>query len=186
MLLTTQPICVSTGTASKGNLVRPGPFQRAHWSPGPPGNFGDTRGFNHAATTPSASFAQDFPVACAKGMDRRKARMTDAPGNAGQHATIRCTQGLRAASEVRILGRWKYFDRYSETGRVPAVRTQSAFGLRSIWGNQDHADPAVSRMFVKLGGALGTSTLVEHARTAHHPSFYASDGRTAWRCHRPR
>ena len=55
--------------------------------------------------------------------------MTDDPGNSGQNATIRRTQGLRAAGEVRILGRWKYFERYSEKGRVPVVRTQSAFAL---------------------------------------------------------
>ena len=61
--------------------------------------------------------------------------MTDDPGNSGQNATIRRTQGLRAASEVRSLGRWKYFERYSEKGRVPVVRTQSAFGLRSMGGN---------------------------------------------------
>jgi hypothetical protein len=68
-------------------------------------------------------------------MDRTKARMTDDPGNSSQAATIHRTQGLRAAGEVRILGRWKYFERYSEAGRVPAVRTQSAFGLRSMGGN---------------------------------------------------
>jgi hypothetical protein len=55
--------------------------------------------------------------------------MTGDPGNSGQNATIRRTRGLRAASEVRILGRWKYFERYSEKGRVPVVRTQSAFAL---------------------------------------------------------
>jgi hypothetical protein len=68
-------------------------------------------------------------------MDRTKARMTDDPGNSSQNATIRRTQGLRAAGEVRILGRWKYFERYSEEGRVPVVRTQSAFRLRSMGGN---------------------------------------------------
>ena len=57
-------------------------------------------------------------------MDVRKARMTDDPGNSDQNATIRRTQGLRAAGEVRILGRWKYFERYSEKRRVPVVRTQ--------------------------------------------------------------
>src|ERR1039457_6896912 len=107
MLLTSQQLCVSTGTASKEKLVQLGPFQLAHWSPGPPLSVGDTGGFNHAATTSSACFAQDFPVACPKGMDRRKARTSDDPGNSGQNATIRCTQGLRAAGEVRILGRWK-------------------------------------------------------------------------------
>src|ERR1035441_8450751 len=135
MLLTTQHICVPTGTASKGNLVRLGPFQRAHWSPGPPHSVGDTGGFNHAATTSSASIAQDFPVACPKEMDRKKTRMTDDPGNFSQKAAPRRTQGLRAAGEVHILARWKYFERYSEKGRVPVVRTQSAFGLRSMGGN---------------------------------------------------
>jgi hypothetical protein len=71
-----------------------------------------------------------------RGMDRRKARMTDDPGNSSQAATIRRAQGLRAAGEVRILGRWKYFERYSEKGHVPVMRTQSAFGLRSMWGTQ--------------------------------------------------
>jgi hypothetical protein len=60
-------------------------------------------------------------------MDRKKARMTDDPGNSGQNATIRRTQGLRAAGEVRILGRWKYFERYSATGGVPVMKTQSSF-----------------------------------------------------------
>jgi hypothetical protein len=60
-------------------------------------------------------------------MDRKKARMTDDPGNSSQAATIHRTQGLRAAGEVRILGRWKYFERYSEKGRVPVVSTQSSF-----------------------------------------------------------
>ena len=59
-----------------------------------------------------------------RGMDRKLARMTDAPSNSSQNATIRRTQGLRAAGEVRILGRWKYFETYSEKGRVPLVRTQ--------------------------------------------------------------
>jgi hypothetical protein len=94
MLLTTQHICVSTGTALKGNLVRLGPFQLAHWSSGPPLSVGDTGGLNHAATTSSACFAQVFPVACTKGMYRRKARMTDDSGNSSQNATIRRTQGL--------------------------------------------------------------------------------------------
>jgi len=71
-----------------------------------------------------------------RGMDRTKVRMTDDPTNSSQAATIRRAQGLRAAGEVRILGRWKYFERYSETGRVPVVRTQSAFGLQSMSGNQ--------------------------------------------------
>ena len=70
-----------------------------------------------------------------RGMDRKLARMTDAPSNSSQTATIHRTQGLRAAGEVRILGRWKYFERYSAAGRVPVVRTQSAFGLRSMGGN---------------------------------------------------
>jgi len=61
--------------------------------------------------------------------------MPDDPINSSQAATIRRAQGLRAAGEMRILGRWKYFERYSETGRVPVVRTQAAFGLRSMWGN---------------------------------------------------
>ena len=64
-----------------------------------------------------------------------KARMTDDPGNSSQNATIRRTQGLWAASEVRILGRCKYFERYSEKGRVPVVRTQSAVGLWSTRGS---------------------------------------------------
>ena len=64
-----------------------------------------------------------------------KAHMTDGPGNFSQNATIRRTQGLRATGEMRILGCWKYFERYSEKRRVPDVRTQSAFGLRSMWGN---------------------------------------------------
>jgi hypothetical protein len=91
--------------------VQLGPFQLAHWSPGPPGGVGDTGGFNDNAATSSASLAQDFPVACPKGMDRRKARMTDDRGNSSQNATIRRTRGLRAAGEVRILGRWKYSER---------------------------------------------------------------------------
>jgi hypothetical protein len=131
MLLTSQHMCVSTGTASKGNLVRLGPFQRAHWSPGPPRSVGDTGGFNHAAMSSSACFARNFPVACPKGMDRRKARMTDDAGNCSQNATIHRTQSLQAAGEVRILGCWKYFERYSEKGRVPVVRTRSAFGFQS-------------------------------------------------------
>jgi hypothetical protein len=69
-------------------------------------------------------------------MDRKKARMTDDPGNSSQYATIRRTQGLRAAGEARIVGRCKYFERYSEKGRVSVMTTQSAFGLRSMWGNQ--------------------------------------------------
>ena len=112
-----------------------GPFQLARWSLGPPRSVGDTGGLNPAATTSSASFAQDFPVACPKEMDRTKARMTDDPGNSSQNAAIHRTQGLRAASEVRILGRWKYFERYSEKGRVPIVRTQSPFELQGMWGN---------------------------------------------------
>jgi hypothetical protein len=136
MLLTAQHICVSTGTGSKGKLVQLGPFQLARWSPEPPRSVGDIGGFNNTATTPSASIARDFPVACAKGMDRKKARITDDPGNSSQNATIHRTQGLRAAGEVRILARWNYFGRYSEEGRVLVVRTQSAFGLRSMWGNQ--------------------------------------------------
>ena len=70
-----------------------------------------------------------------RGMDRKLARMTDAPSNSSQNATIRRAQGLRAAGEVRILGRWKYFERYSEKGRVPVMRTQSAFGLQSMGRN---------------------------------------------------
>ena len=80
-----------------------------------------------------------------RGMDRTKARMTDDPGNSSQNATIRRTQGLRAAGEVRILGRWKYFERYSEEGRVPVVRTQSSFIRASgnsercnMTGNEDN------------------------------------------------
>src|ERR1017187_10769150 len=92
-----------------------------------------------------------------------KARMTNDPGNSSQNATIRRTQGLRAAGEVRILGRWKYFERYSKKGRVPVVRTQSAFGLRSMWGNQNHADPVGSQMFLKLAMAFAGSTLGEQA-----------------------
>jgi hypothetical protein len=42
----------------------------------------------------------------------------------------------RAAGELCILGHLKYFERYSEKGRVPAVRTQSAFGLQGPWGSQ--------------------------------------------------
>jgi hypothetical protein len=103
-----------------------------------------------------------------------KARMTDDPGNSGQNATIHRAQGLRAAGEVRILGRWKYFDRYSETGRVPVMRTHSAFGLRSMWGNQYHADPVGSQMVVKLAVAFARSALGEQALTAHHPRFYAN------------
>src|ERR1039458_1377802 len=71
-----------------------------------------------------------------RGWVEGKLRMTDAPGNSSQNATLRRAQGLGAADEVRILGRWKYFERYSEKGRVPVVRTQSAFGLQSMWGNQ--------------------------------------------------
>jgi hypothetical protein len=100
--------------------------------------------------------------------------MTDDPGDSCQNATIRRTQGLRAAGEVRILGRWKYSERYSEKRRVPVVRTQSAFGLRSMWGNQYHADPIGSQMFVKLAVAFARSTLGEQALTAHHPRFYAN------------
>jgi hypothetical protein len=92
--------------------------------------------------------------------------MTDDPGNSGQNATIRRAQGLRAAGEVPILGRRKYFERYSEKGRVPVVRTQSAFGLRSMWGNQNHADPVGSQMFVKLAVAFARSTSGEQAWTA--------------------
>jgi len=73
-----------------------------------------------------------------RGMDRTKARMTDDPGNSSQNGTIRRNQGLRAAGEVRILGRWKYFERYSAKRRVPVVRTHSAFGLRCMWANQYH------------------------------------------------
>jgi hypothetical protein len=80
-----------------------------------------------------------------RGMDRTKARMTDDPGNSNQAATIRPAQGLRVAGEVRILGRWKYFERYSEKGRVPVVRTPSSFIPASrnsercnMTGNEDH------------------------------------------------
>jgi hypothetical protein len=100
--------------------------------------------------------------------------MTDDPGDSSQNATIRRAQGLRAASEVRILGRRKYFERYSEKRRVPVVRTQSAFGLRSMWGNQYHADPVGSQMFVKLAVAFGGSTLGEQASIAHHLRCYAN------------
>jgi len=87
--------------------------------------------------------------------------MTDDPGNSGQNVTICRTPGLRAAGEVRILGRWKYFERYSEKRRVPVVRTQSAFGLRSMWGNQNHSDPVGSQMIVKLAVAFARWTLGE-------------------------
>ena len=100
--------------------------------------------------------------------------MTDGPGNFSQNATIRRTQGLRATGEMRILGCWKYFERYSEKRRVPVVRTQSAFGLRSMWGNQYHADPVGSQMIVKLAVAFAGSTLGEQALTAHHPRFHAN------------
>ena len=100
--------------------------------------------------------------------------MTDEPGNFSQNATIRRTQGLRAAGEVRILGRWKYFERYSEMGRVPIVRTQSAFGRRSMWGKQGHADPVGSQMIVKSAVAFARLTLGGQAWTAHHPRFHAN------------
>jgi hypothetical protein len=100
--------------------------------------------------------------------------MTDDPGNSSQNATIRRTQDLRAAGEVRILGCWKYFERYSEAGRVPVVRTQSTFGLRSMWGNQHHADPFGSQMFVKLAAAIARSTSGEQTSTAHHPRFHTN------------
>jgi hypothetical protein len=80
--------------------------------------------------------------------------MTGDPGNSSQNATIRRTQGLLAASEVHILGRWKYFERYSEMGRVPIVRTQSAFGLRSMWGNQNQADPVREPDVCEIGSGI--------------------------------
>jgi hypothetical protein len=80
--------------------------------------------------------------------------MTGDPGNSGQNATIRRAQGLRPAGEVRILGRWKYFERYSEMGCVPIVRTQSAFGLRRMWGNQYHADPVREPEVCEIGSGI--------------------------------
>jgi hypothetical protein len=80
--------------------------------------------------------------------------MTDDPGNSSQNATIRRNQGLRAAGEVLILGRWKYLERYSEKRRVPVVRTQSAFGLRSVWGNQYHADPVREPDVCEIGSGI--------------------------------
>ena len=59
--------------------------------------------------------------------------MTDDSGNSSQNGTIRRTEGLRAAAEVRIQGRWKYFERYSEKGRVPVVRTEPAFRIMGVW-----------------------------------------------------
>jgi hypothetical protein len=103
-----------------------------------------------------------------------KARMADDPGNSSQSATIRRTQCLRAAGEVCILGRWKYFERYSEMRRVPVVRTQSTFGRRDMWGKQGHADPVGSQMIVKSAVAFAGSSLGEPASRAHHPRFYAN------------
>src|ERR1035441_5586193 len=59
-------------------------------------------------------------------------------------------------------------------GRVPVVRNQSVFGLRSLWGNQHHAHPVGSQMIVKLAVAFARSTLGEQALTAHHPGFHAN------------
>jgi hypothetical protein len=80
--------------------------------------------------------------------------MTDDPGDFSQNATIRRTQALRAPSEVRIQDRCKYFERYSEMGRVPTVRTQAAFGLRSRWGNQYHADPVREPEVCEIGSGI--------------------------------
>jgi hypothetical protein len=81
-----------------------------------------------------------------RGMDRTKAPMTDDPGNSSQKAAPRRTQGLRAAREVRILGRWKYFERYSQAGRVPVVRTQSAFGLQAMCRAQNSENTPFQRL----------------------------------------
>ena len=99
----------------------------------------------------------------AKAMDRKKARMTDDPGNSSQAATIRRPQGLRAAGEARILGRLKYFERYSEKGRVPVVRTQSAFGLQSMWGNQKSEE--------RQEGDFGPRNLLADFRSAGRSSL---------------
>jgi hypothetical protein len=137
MLLTTQHVCVSTGTALKGNLVRLGHF---NWHAGvlshraSPVTLGVSIMLPGRPQPVSPKISQGRAY---RGMGRKKARMTDHPANPSQNATIHRTQGLRAAGEVRMLGRWKYFERYSETGRVPVVRTQSAFGFQSMSGNQN-------------------------------------------------
>jgi hypothetical protein len=105
--------------------------------------------------------------------------MTDDPGNAGQNATIRRTQGLRAAGEVRILGRWKYFERYSEKGRGLVVRTQSAFGLQGLWGNHNHTDPVGRQMAVELAVEAARPTSAELSWLAHHPRLYAKGTRVS-------
>ena len=125
MLLTTQHICVSTGTASKGNLVRLGYF---NWHAGVLSHRAASVTLGGLIMLPRRPQPVSRKISkwrAYRGMDRTKARMTDDPGNSSQNATIRRTQGLRAAGEVRILGRWKYFERHSETGRVPVCSLQS-------------------------------------------------------------
>ena len=135
MLLTTQHICVSTGTASIGNLVRLG---HLNWHAGVLSHCAEPVTLGVSMILPRRPQPASRKISqwrAYRGMDRTKARMTNDPGNSSQAATIHRTQGLRPAGEVRMLGRWKYFERYSEKGRVPVVRTQSAFGLRSMGGN---------------------------------------------------
>ena len=111
MPLTTQHICVSTGTALKGNLVRLGHF---NWHAAVLSHCAAPVALGVSIMLPGRSQPVSRKISqwrAYRRMDRKEARMTDDPGNSSQNAMIHPAQGLRAAGEVCILGRWKYFEK---------------------------------------------------------------------------
>jgi hypothetical protein len=166
MLLTTQHICVSTGTASKGNLVRLGHF---NWHAGVLSHRAApvTLGVSMILSRPPQPVLRKISEGRAyRRMDSKKLGMTYDPRNSSQNAKIHRTQRLQAVGEVRILGPWKYSERYSAVGRVPVARTQSAFKLQKMRGNP----PSEQRQ----KGAFPLSILLPDLRSAGPSSFRSS------------
>jgi hypothetical protein len=144
MLLTTHHICVLTGTASKGKLVRLGHF---NWHAGVLSHrvASVTLGVSRILPRRPQPVAREISQWRAhRGMDRKKARMNYHPGNSSQNVTIRRAQGLRAAGEVH-----RGVQRQEER---PEARQGVGFVHSSPW--QD----------VSLEAGEGANRLTKHAQ----------------------